>query len=150
MAIETEHNTKPANRADFKQLFEQAKAFLQTRRGRIIACSCGAAIVLLAVILLVINAGGDRLPEGWPTGELMEGIQPPGQGSIVSVHQTEDAVTVYFAEFPAEELAAYLKLLGASPAGNSTYVTQKGEDRMLAVVYDPAAKQLSLTVTATK
>ena len=135
-------------RAKLKQLPGQAKTVLQSRNGRIAVCACGAAILLLAVILLVKCSGGDTRLENWPTGELMEGIQPPEQGRIASVRQTEQAVAVYFAEFPESELAAYLKTLGAAPAGDSAYVAQKDGGRILAVVYDPATNRLSLTVTA--
>lgn len=141
-------DSEPANGGKLEKLPEQVKRLLQSRKGRIIACVCGAAILLLLVVLLVQCAGGNAMPEGWPTGELMEGVQPPEQGRISSVRQTEQAVTVYFAEFPESALAAYVKTLGALPAGDSTYVAQMGENRILAVVYDPATKQLSLTVTS--
>lgn len=137
-----------ANGMKFEKLLRRVQGFLQSRKRRAIVYACGAAVLLLLVVLLVQCAGGDARLEGWPTGELMEGVQPPEQGRIASVRQTEQTVTVYFAEFPEDALAAYLKTLGASPAGDSTYVAWQGEDRVLAVVYDPETKQLSLTVTS--
>lgn len=122
----------------------------KSKKGRLIAGVCASALVVLtvAVILLVHNAGRGTGPEGWPTGALMEGVQPPEQGRIASVHQEEHVVTVYLEAFPESQLAPYLKTLGASPAGDFTYVAQS-EGRILAVVYDPAEQRLSLTVTST-
>lgn len=131
-----------------EKILRRIQSFFQSRKRCVIVCACGAAVLLLLVVLLVQCVGGDTRLEGWPTGALMEGVQPPEQGQIASVRQTEQAVTVYFAEFPEDALAAYLKTLGASPAGDSTYVAWQGEDRILAVVYNPATKQLSLTVTS--
>ena len=135
-------------RAKLKQPPAQVKTVLKSKKGRIAVCACGAAILLLAVILLVKCVGGDARLKNWPKGELMEGIQPPEQGKLISAHQTETTVVVYFEEFPENQLAAYLQTLGASPAGDSTYVAKKGEGRILAVVYDPATELLSLTVTS--
>lgn len=146
---EAETNTEQTVSADENEGKGRVKSFLQSVKGRVILCACAAAVVLLAVVVVLLarGAGGDDLPENWPTGELMEGIRPPEQGRIASVYETESAVTVYFEEFPENALAAYLQTLGASPAGTSAYVAQKGEDRILALVYDPATKRLSLTVT---
>lgn len=143
-----ERETGSEIRAKLKRLAERVKPFLQSKKGRMIAFACAAAVVLLAVVLLVRCGSRDTRLEGWPTGELMEGVQPPEQGRLTSVHQTETTVVVYFEEFPEGQLAAYLQTLGATPAGDSTYVAKKGEDRILAVVYDPATKLLSLTVTS--
>ena len=156
MAI-TENNTEKTvsegqNGAKRKMLWERVKPFLQSGKGRMILYAGVAALVLLTVVLAVVltrPSGEDPVPELWPAGELMEGIQPPAQGRIGSVSQTEESVTVYFEEFPESALAPYLQTLGASPAGESAYVAKKGEDRILAIVYDPATKRLSLTVTST-
>lgn len=156
MAIETENNAEQPvpgseNGTKLEKAWDRVKSLLKTGKGRMIAGACAAAVVLLivVVVLLVRGIGGNGLPENWPSGELMEGIQPPEQGRTASVHETEHAVTVYFAEFPEARLDAYLKTLGAAPAGEFTYVAQK-EDRILAVVYDPATERLSLTVTLNK
>lgn len=127
---------------------ERVRALLQSRRGRWAALACVAALVVATVIvgLLVLGAGDKRL-EGWPSDSpLMEGILPPAQGSISSVHQTAAVVTVYFESFPESELVPYLKALGIPSDGASPYVLKKGDDRLLAVTYDAETERLSLTV----
>lgn len=120
------------------------RRFLQSKQGRAVAVLCIS--VLLIAVILATRCAGDDVPEGWPTGALMEGIQPPEQGRIASVYQTDTTVAVYFEAFPADALAQYLQTLGIPGGGGSPYVLQM-EGRFLVVTYDAGTEHLSLTVT---
>lgn len=129
---------------DQSQDAPKRNGFLQSKQGRAVAVLC-IAVMLIALILSTRCSGND-VPEGWPTGALMEGIQPPERGRIASVYQTDTTAAVYFEAFPEDALAAYLQTLGIPAGGSSPYVLQMG-DRFLVVTYDAATEHLSLTVT---
>lgn len=138
-----------AEETNVERMKKWVKTVLQSRQGRLIVCGGSAVLVVLLVVVILLSQGigEDERLAGWPSGALMEGIQPPEQGRIDSVQQTDTTVVVYFTEFPESALAAYLQTLGVPSEGGSPYVVQKGKDRFLAISFDPAENRLSLTVT---
>ncbi len=127
------------------------RKFLRTGGGRVGLCACAAAlVVVVAIVVLLIRGSRDSgTLSGWPDDELLAGVASPEQGEVLSVRQTESALTVYLGEFPADGLDGYLQALGIPSGGDSPYVVQLDGERLLAVVYDAKTRRLSLTVTRT-
>lgn len=124
------------------------RAFLRSRNGRLTALVCAILLVALIVTVVLLMSDGeeDARLAGWPS-ERMEGIQPPEQGTLVKVYQTDTVIAVYFEAFPESALVPYLQALGIPPEGDAPYIVRKGEDRFLAVAYDAETERLSLTIT---
>ena len=137
---------EPASPASFR--WKKLLKFFKTGGGRVGLCACAAALVVaVAIVVLLIRGGDGGTLDGWPEDELLAGVASPEQGEVLSVRQTESALTVYLAEFPADGLDGYLQTLGIPSDGGSPYVAQLDGERLLAVVYDADARRLSLTVT---
>lgn len=115
------------------------------------------AVLCLAVLVLIVclSAGGGEDPSSvpsdaertsdWPKHSLLADIPEPDAGEIVAVHQTARSVAVFFEEFPAEELQAYLTSTGLSFTGSAPYVAE-ADGRTVAVEYSAKEKRLSITV----
>ncbi len=137
---------KPAPRSPSRK--EKLLKCFKTGGGRVGLCACVAALVVaVAIVVLLIRGGTGGTLDGWPEDELLAGVASPEQGEVLSVRQTESALTVYLAEFPADGLDGYLQALGIPSDGGSPYIVQLDGERLLAVVYDAEACRLSLTVT---